>query len=368
MFAYGRRISSTVFSRFSNSFASLQFLTYTCTQLRYLITMSQNIKIGTHDGSFHCDEALACFMLKTLPQYKDAVIVRSRDKSILDTCDIVVDVGGEYNPSKHRYDHHMREFKESVSTVIKKPGYDCQIKLSSAGLIYCHFGHKVIKQILPDVSENDIERIFKKIYNTFIKEIDGIDNGIPMYKEEPLYRIVTDLASRVQFLNPTWNSKDVDIDAQFLKAMELTGQEFTQHLNYTANVWLPARTIMQEAIEKRFEVDPSGEIIELSQCIPWSEHLFAIEKELNLEPSLKYVIFKDDCYRVRCVPVQHGSFVCRIFLPEAWAGLGREALVSKCGIEGAVFVHSIRFIGGNDTREGAIMMARKSLEIGRDSH
>lgn len=28
--------------------------------------------------------------------------------NILDTCDIVVDVGGEYNPSKHRYDHHMR--------------------------------------------------------------------------------------------------------------------------------------------------------------------------------------------------------------------------------------------------------------------
>jgi len=34
------------------------------------------MKIGTHSGTFHCDEALACYMLKQLPEYKDAEIVR----------------------------------------------------------------------------------------------------------------------------------------------------------------------------------------------------------------------------------------------------------------------------------------------------
>ena len=34
------------------------------------------LKIGTHNGSFHCDEALACYMLKCLPKYK----VRMFDK------------------------------------------------------------------------------------------------------------------------------------------------------------------------------------------------------------------------------------------------------------------------------------------------
>lgn len=34
------------------------------------------VRIGTHDGTFHCDEALACALLKLLPQYKDASIVR----------------------------------------------------------------------------------------------------------------------------------------------------------------------------------------------------------------------------------------------------------------------------------------------------
>ena len=27
-------------------------------------------KIGTHNGSFHCDEVLACFFLRQLPEYK----------------------------------------------------------------------------------------------------------------------------------------------------------------------------------------------------------------------------------------------------------------------------------------------------------
>lgn len=69
---------------------------------------------------------------------------------------------------------------------MKKPGFDCTLKLSSAGLIYCHFGHRIIKQLVPELNEDDLEKVFKKVYETFIKEIDGIDNGIPMFDGEPL--------------------------------------------------------------------------------------------------------------------------------------------------------------------------------------
>lgn len=61
------------------------------------------------------------------------------------------------------------------------------------------------------------------------------------------------------------------------------------------------------------------------------------------------------------------SWFCRLFLPEPWAGLQKEDLERSCGIKGAEFVHSVRFIGGHSTREGAIAMARKSLEIGKAS-
>lgn len=43
-----------------------------------------------------------------LPSPKDAEIVRTREPQLLAQCDVVVDVGGEYDPQRHRYDHHQR--------------------------------------------------------------------------------------------------------------------------------------------------------------------------------------------------------------------------------------------------------------------
>jgi uncharacterized UPF0160 family protein len=47
--------------------------------------------------------------------------------------DIVVDVGGVYDSSIHRYDHHQRGFEEVFGKGMDK---DHTIKLSSAGLVY----------------------------------------------------------------------------------------------------------------------------------------------------------------------------------------------------------------------------------------
>lgn len=47
-----------------------------CKQIRI------NKTIGTHSGNFHCDEALACFMLRQLPEYKNAEIIRTRDLEV----------------------------------------------------------------------------------------------------------------------------------------------------------------------------------------------------------------------------------------------------------------------------------------------
>lgn len=86
------------------------------------------MKIGTHSGTFHCDEALACFMLKCLPTYKDAEIVRSRDREVLKDCDIVVDVGDVYDHSAKRYDHHQKGFTETLSSILPRLGAENTIK------------------------------------------------------------------------------------------------------------------------------------------------------------------------------------------------------------------------------------------------
>jgi uncharacterized UPF0160 family protein len=61
---------------------------------------------------------------------------------LLATCHTVVDVGAIYDPNLLRFDHHQREFDGVLE------GYST--KLSSAGLIYRHFGKEIIRSILTE--------------------------------------------------------------------------------------------------------------------------------------------------------------------------------------------------------------------------
>lgn len=44
-------------------------------------------------------------MLKILPEWSDAVVVRTRDETELAKCDVVVDVGGVYDPATLRWEY-----------------------------------------------------------------------------------------------------------------------------------------------------------------------------------------------------------------------------------------------------------------------
>ncbi|XP_058717179.1 MYG1 exonuclease [Poecile atricapillus] len=323
-------------------------------------------RIGTHDGTFHCDEALACFLLRLLPRYRDAEIVRTRDPQRLAACDVVVDVGGEYDPGRHRYDHHQRSFTESMRSL--RPDKPWSTKLSSAGLVYCHFGSQILAGLLGQPEDGPVvTALYDKLYENFVEEVDAMDNGIAPAAGEPRYALSTTLSARVGHLNPRWNDPDQDTEAGFRRAMELAGSEFLQRLDFYHRAWLPARALVEEAVRHRFEVDASGQVLELSQggC-PWKEHLFQLERELALPKPLQLVLFPDrgGQWRVQSVPTAPHSFQSRLPLPEAWRGLRDEALSELAGIHGCIFVHASGFIGGNQTREGALEMARRALELG----
>ncbi|PIA18889.1 metal-dependent protein hydrolase [Coemansia reversa NRRL 1564] len=322
--------------------------------------------IGTHSGTFHCDEALACFMLRQLDEYSDAKIVRSRDPAVLDTCDIVVDVGGVYDHDTKRYDHHQRGFDEQFST-------DYKTKLSSAGLIYKHYGKDVIRSIAKDahLSEDEVDQLFDRLYKVFVEGIDGNDNGISRYPEEidPFYLDNTGLPARVSRLNPWWNEPEGDMDERFTKAVALTGSEFSERVRYHALAWLPGRKLVERAYQSRFDIDSSGKIVLFDQFCPWKDNLSIIEDEaLEKNPELAkiiYVLYADTAgsWRVQSVPEKPGSFKSRHPLPEAWRGVRDDALSERSGIEGCIFVHQSGFIGGNKTRDGALELARKALTM-----
>lgn len=328
------------------------------------------LTIATHDGIFHCDEILACFMLQQIPKYTDATIIRTRSDEIIKSCDIVVDVGSIFDDKANRFDHHQKSFQHSLSSLRPELGDKWTIRLSSAGLIYTFFGEEVIKNVIKakldiqDVDDVYLRKVFLKIYENFIQEIDAIDNGVPMYNAEPLYRISTDLCSRVGGFNSMWNSKEeFDAQSQFERAKELVGAEFIDKVVYYTSVWWPARSIVTRAIENRMSVHESGEILELEEFCPWKDHLFELEKEHGIEGIPKYVISANTPTDVRVigVPLNTKSFLGRKFLHKDWRGIRNDELKEVSGIPDASFVHATGFIGGSSTREGALQMAIKSL-------
>lgn len=56
------------------------------------------------------------------------------------------------------------------------------------------------------------------------------------------------------------------------------------------------------------------------------------------------------------------AFENRLSLPAAWRGLRDGALEAVTSIPGSRFVHAAGFIGGHDSYEGALEMARAALK------
>lgn len=343
------------------------------------------VKIGTHNGHFHADEALAVYMLRLLPEYQSASLVRTRDAEKLETCHTVVDVGGVYDDAKKRYDHHQREFTTTF------PAHST--KLSSAGLVYMHYGRAIIAQHtkLP-VDHPDVELVFQKIYDDFVEAIDANDNGVNKYDVKSMQAagieekfksggitlpaLVGDL-NHEDPLNPgvshaTPENPQAEEDYRFSQASSLMGTAFLRKVHGAATAWLPARGLVKEAFEKRTSEHPSGQLLVLPRAgIPWKEHLYNLEQEAGVSAGneILFVIYpeKEEAnskWRIQAVSENMTSFVNRKSLPEPWRGVRDAELDALLGSEvedGAVFVHAAGFIGGHKTESGVRAMAALAL-------
>ena len=322
--------------------------------------------IGTHDGTFHCDEALAVGLLQYTNQYGGLPIVRSRNEEILAKCAILVDVGSVFDIKTARFDHHQRGFMETFNNKKKT-------KLSSAGLIYKYFGREILQNIINEskifFEEKNLDLIYSKVYTCFIEHIDGIDNGIEASSGKKNYIISTNLSSRIQILNISWNeeySKEKEM-AYFKEAVETVLKEFYSYVYFTLTSWLPARKILENAVKNRFLIHESGNVIKLDRSCPWKSHIIDLEIEgfdgVNVG-DIKFVLYPDEHFnwRIQCMTVDEHSFKNRLSIGHSnFHGLRGENLSSLWNIPGCIFIHASGFIGGNRTYDGALQMAHKSL-------
>ncbi|XP_074367965.1 uncharacterized protein LOC141708301 isoform X2 [Apium graveolens] len=275
-------------------------------------------QLGTHNGTFHCDEALACFILRLTHKFSAANIIRTRDPQ--------------------------------------------------------HYGLEIIaKEIQLDKEHPDVYKLYLAVYKSFIEAIDAIDNGVSQYDVDlpPNYVNNTSLSSRIGRLNLDWTEPDQSIENEneaFQRAMVLAGNEFVESIYFHAKSWLPAQTVVMDCLAERKDVDSSGEIILLHKPCPWKLHIFELEEEMKIDPSIKYVIYQDDRshnWRVQAVAVSPDKYQSRKPLLSQWRGLTGEELSEVAAIPGCIFVHMSGFIGGNRSYEGALAMAKASLTQGK---
>lgn len=76
------------------------------------------------------------------------------------------------------------------------------IRLSSAGLVYAHYGKEVIASILKaqEPKPDAIELLYKKLYQCFVESIDAIDNGVNQFDETPRLIYFYNYRSILKFL------------------------------------------------------------------------------------------------------------------------------------------------------------------------
>ncbi|PIA92528.1 UPF0160 protein [Cercospora beticola] len=347
--------------------------------------------IGTHNGHFHADEALAVYLLRLLPDYKGASLIRTRDSEVLKTCTIVVDVGGVHDDAIFRYDHHQREFKATF------PGKNT--KLSSAGLVWMHYGKRIVSAVTGlDVASSENELLYQKLYEDFVQAFDANDNGISVYDPAEIRKAgiekktsdkgfsiasvvgrynhapVTPAANNINangFVQTSKAADQADEDARFARASAFVGEQFSIELSDKFLAWLPARNVVAQAFNSRHAVDPQGRILVVpwkDGGVPWMDHLYALEEETGAQGSVLYALFaesgeQDSKWRIRAVSLEPGSFENRKGLPEAWRGVRDDELSKLSGVPGSIFVHAAGFIGGNQTFDGALEMAKKALEM-----
>ena len=283
--------------------------------------------IATHNGSFHADDVFSIAALKhVFPAVK---IIRTRDLEIIKNADIVVDVGGEYDPNTERFDHHQRGGAGE-----RENG----IPFSSFGLIWKKYGLLIC---------NDNQEVANSVDAGLVSTIDAIDCG---YAQGVLTGI--SLSQTVSMFNPTWQ-EDADFDSAFEQAVAFASTMLSRFVA-SASGGVNAKDIVAKAIEDA--QDPR--VIVLDKYIPWKRTVHA------LSSVALYMIYPSETgqWRIQTVPVEPGSFENKKSLPNSWSGLSGEALQDISGIHDAMFCHNGLFIAGAASFDSVMKMAKIALE------
>ncbi len=303
------------------------------------------VRIATHNGTFHADDLFGVAVLMLL--HPQAELTRTRDASIIAKADFAVDVGGEWDPARGRFDHHQRGF-----TGVRPNG----VVYASAGLVWDACGTQLVRQAfgLGSADTALIEAITTDLDVELVQHLDRADTGAS-HGAPGLFGLSALLA---QF-NTTWDDpaaagKDGRAAlAGFRKALGVTTLFIQTSLDQ-----LRAKHQGAQLVRQADKVLGGAVLVLSGGGLPWADLVCA---EM---PEVLFVVYPDSSdaqFQLHVVTVEPNSFVARKDLPRAWAGLRGADLAAVCGVEDAVFCHNARFIAGAGSLHGALRMAELAV-------
>ncbi len=291
-------------------------------------------RIITHSGSFHTDEVFACAVLWIL--YDGMVeVVRSRDPVVWGMADYLVDVGGVYNETIGRFDHH-----QIGGAGVRRNG----IPYSSFGLVWKYCGEKVAGSAYAA----------RMIDERMVQPIDAGDNGVQTFSTNGDISPYL-IQNAVNAFRPGWDeirdSREA-VDKSFFDILK-----FAKRLLRREIVRLHGEEEGTRRTEQAYQDAEDKRIIILDDRYSWYGALCAHSEPLFvIKPSSD-----GRSWKVEAVRDSMSGFKNKKNLPEAWAGKRDDELARISGVPDAIFCHKERFVAKAGSKDGAIQLAQRAL-------
>jgi uncharacterized UPF0160 family protein len=292
-------------------------------------------RIVTHSAGFHADDVFGVATLLLLLGEENCEVLRSREQSVIDSGEYVLDVGFVYDPDTNHFDHH-----QEGGAGKRENG----VPYASFGLIWKKFGEKICGSA---EAAHDIDV-------RLVQPVDAFDTGVDVYTPT-IPGVYPYPISVAMFPFSSKGGGQTDFYDEFLETVTWAKTLLSKEVafaQYRSRVFAIARAEYVASADKK--------IVVLSEPDLARE---LIQEAFQEYPEVIYFVHSrvDGAWQTVCGVNDVHFYKNRKDLPAAWAGKHHDELAEITGVPDAFFCHNGRFMMVAKSKEGAIKLAELAL-------
>lgn len=317
-----------------------------------------SVTLVTHSTNFHADDICATAVLKLYfkhfyPKMK-VVVKRSLDEKVIESADIVYDIGKIYDPKKLRFDHHQKGGAAVRENGIQYAAFGLVWKHFGLDLCMCHYYSVVGKK----AKKTQAQKMFDIVEKRLVCHIDGMDNWQMTYKETFNDAAVFTIDNYFEMCKVAVSSKDSDI-AKTNKAFD---KEFFRLVPFMEGV---LEHILTYAVYKERDESQALKMYEKAKDkrIIICDRFYYFNFAKFPEPLLVVYPNPRGGWGAKNVRKNEDDYDARFYFPKSWRGLTEGDLENVSGITGANFCHNSGFLATANSKSAILELVEKAFAI-----